>query len=243
MKTLTAATSISVLAGAFVAASAADKIVVTNDSIRFKVLSYDDGRRKPYAVHFTHGSVRSKYKFKTVGDDSTDIRVVDIEVGSESYTAKYKRNGELKEVLLDSSDRRNLIEEGEGDESIPVSVLPVSSFACYDCGKAWDTVCGSGLETVCDLVDFGAAFSDAASASVSALCTSFGGACGSMTASTACDGQCTSCLRALEITLEWFDTGDLDLHVIEPTGSEVYFGNKRGVSWPTAKNGRCHSAY
>lgn len=129
--------------------------------------------------------------------------MVDIEVGSESYTAKYRRNGKLRQVLLDSSDRRSLIEEDEGEKSIPVSVPPVSSFDCYDCEEAWDAVCGSGLDTVCDLVDFGAAFSDAASASVSALCTRFGGACGSMTTSAACDGQCTPCLRALEITLEW----------------------------------------
>lgn len=37
----------------------------------------------------------------------------------------------------------------------------------------------------------------------------------------------------MRVSLHWFNLDDLDLHVVEPSGNEIYFGNRRGCSGGT----------
>lgn len=76
------------------------------------------------------------------------------------------------------------------DEGSPMGVEHRRLYACSDCEETWDILCGQGLDTVCDLVDYGDPFGNTAEASISTMCQHFGSACSELSALEACEDQC-----------------------------------------------------
>lgn len=165
-------------------------------------------------------------------------------------------------------DDGEILEEGEQEEpSEERSALAGTAshrgrrrrrlYDCVDCEQTWDTLCDQGLETVCDLEDYGSLFGSSAEVSIRLFCDNFSSVCARFSASDVCDGECEEeveeeCLPPLTITLEW--SGDatseeshafndaLDLYVIEPAGTTVYWANLESVRiagcMPYAAEGR-----
>lgn len=229
-----------------VVGAAKDRISVpSGDGFNFFLDRFDDGRTKPYLVTFTSSGFKSVYKFTEGGF------VTNIKAGDETYTIGYDDNDEIETVERTSAQRKLVVdqeyeEDGEdiqtyqqppsreGGEDIQTYQQTLFSaqtrrlFACEDCELAWQTVCNAGVESVCNLEDFGEPVLSAGETSIGVLCNTFGGICSQRTASEVCDGSCdeVDCLSPLTITLEW--TGGsglsarqepkLDLYVIEPGG-------------------------
>lgn len=104
---------------------------------------------------------------------------------------------------------------------------------CDDCVQTWDTLCDKGLETVCNVVEYGNPISSAAGISIFLFCSSFGSLCGANTGYAICADECedVECLPPLTVTLEYRGLSSrsasfgpyLDLYVIEPEGKTAYF--------------------
>ena len=203
--------------------AAKETMTVTEDDITFTVGRFDDGRSKPYVINFDNDGDSSKYTF------NTDGFVTNIKVGTERYRVVYRTNGDLRRVRRTDSGARLL--ETEGIEEVDEDGMFERRrlYACNDCEDAWDAVCDEGVPSVCSIVGYGSPLTDAATASMETLCESFGNACSQSGGAEACVDQC-ECERSLAISLEWYSAGDLDLHVYEPSGVEVYYNNRNGVS-------------
>lgn len=203
---------------------------------------YDDAGIKVHKVDFDNDGLGSAFTFNGSGD------ITNIVVDGEKYRPIYDSNGDLASVeeYTPSSrrQRRRLLGGVEGEDAEVVeedrfdqdaSMPSEHGRPCEcgsDCEEAFHTVCEAGLGSVCHLLEadfFGAPVSPALFASSVTMCETFGAACSALTANAACGSSC-HCIPSLHFSLEWFGAGDLDLHVIEPTGIEVYYDDPYGVS-------------
>lgn len=167
-------------------------IKVSQGGVKFKVTRFDDRHTKPFKIFFKVEDKKSTYKFNTDGD-VTDIGVGDLkyEVGPTSVTDVSLTDGDRSPG---ATRRLPTAERDEEQEYPPLDLSTVERprrlFACGVCGYTWGLMCGRGLQSVCDLVDYGSPFADSAEASISTLCDDFGGACSSFTVDQACALEC-----------------------------------------------------
>lgn len=135
-------------------------------------------------LHYARGRDRHKLSH------TSTLHVTNSCVAHVPSQALYDSSDNLESVELTSSTRRHLTEE-ETDATL--SERRHLDFAdCADCAEVWDVLCYAGVSSVCDLVDFGSLFSTKATASMDTACVTFGSACSSYKASTACEDQCTN---------------------------------------------------
>lgn len=255
------------LAGSrLVAGADKDRVKVTHDGTTFLVDRYDDGRDAPYHVTFTD-SFKSVYKFNVEGSvtgikaDGETYEVIyksngklkkvkDTTTASRRYLAA-KEGGRFEGGGRSGADSADggALNEGEEEQREHERVTPVGRtshrrrlYDCEDCEQTWDILCSVGLETVCNLEDYGSPFQPTADLSINLFCGNFSAACAHFSASDVCDGECeeeeAECLLPLTITLEWSGTagsesddlsGALDLYVIEPSGTTVFWRNSQSV--------------
>ena len=114
-------------------------------------------------------------------------------------------------------------------------------YDCEDCEETWETVCSRGMRTVCALEGYGHPLASAAQESIGVFCEDFGDACAEHSSGYVCLGECEQeirCLAPFTITLEWTGGPDeqdndlayaLDLYVIEPGGTTVFWNNPDSV--------------
>lgn len=212
-----------------VAKATAGTIMVEEGDTTFIVSSYNDGRFRPYRIKYEDDGVISRYVFNEEGF----VKVV--VVGREVYKVIYDSDGILEKVINRSISRgtRDLKEEEMDDTEQMAQGATLRRrrlYDCVDCHDTWDVVCRNGHESVCDLEFLDTdRLTSTALESIDMFCDSFEIMCDVLSGGTACDGQC-ECTPALQISLEWFDAGDLDLVVTEPTGAVVSQANPSGVS-------------
>lgn len=171
-------------------AAKAPVITVSQRGLKFKVFYSDDGRTKPLKMTLKADDENSVYMFDTDGN-VTDIAVGDLryQVGPTSVTDVSLADdnqppGPTRRVLAeDNRETQNHLLERS-------SVERRRLFPCGDCEDAWSLMCGRGLQSVCNLVDYGPPFGDSAEVSVSTVCNGFGVACSGLTVHQACENQC-----------------------------------------------------
>ena len=176
---------------AIVTDAARNRLKVSEGDINFKIFSFDDGRSRPYQINFwTSDTGSSRFKFDQAG------RVTYIKASSEKYVVRYKSNGSLRRLVRKDSGARTLLlsyadEAGyehhlEGDAIVHENRR---LYACDDCEYTWDTICGDGIPSVCDLVGH-ASLGATGTFAVDIVCEMLGSVCNDTSADTACDGQC-----------------------------------------------------
>ena len=174
------------------AAAGKEKLVVKDGGVTFTVVTFDDGRSKPYHINFKVDDIRSFYAFGEEGD------VTLVKVGASKYQVNdtgvigRKLGSETKQSLVlptasvlveDNHELETLFDEGPSLERRRL-------YACSECEDTWDVMCGQGLQTVCELVGYGSPFDAEAGASIATLCDDFGDACSSRTGEDGCRDQC-----------------------------------------------------
>lgn len=178
-----------VLLNSSLAQTAKERIQVWQGGVKFNVIRFEQRRNRPVSISFRMDNEKSTYRFNTAGIVA-DIAVGDLryEVGSTSP----------RDVVLSNNQslgwtRRGLA-GGSGANEKQYGEMFVAEhrrlYACSDCERDWGMLCGRGLGSVCDLVDYGPPFEASAEASIFTLCDDFGHACLRITANLACQGQC-----------------------------------------------------
>lgn len=175
------------------AAADKERLIVREGGVKFTFLTFDDGRSKPYKIRFKDSNVKSLYIFGEEGD------VTLIKVGGVRYKVRdtgvtgRKLTAETKQALVPHTGWVLADESQEELETLfdeEPSLEHRRLYACSECEETWDVMCGQGLETVCELVDYGSPFNAEAEASIATLCGNFGDACSSLTAEAGCEDQC-----------------------------------------------------
>ena len=84
---------------------------------------------------------------------------------------------------------------GEGDNAEDASERAAMmrrhlTETCEDCEKAWDTVCGDGLTSLCYLEEgYGSVFGPMATESIETMCSTFWSACAGTSAGDVCEDR------------------------------------------------------
>lgn len=219
------------VAGIPAASAQTGSITVSSDDISFVIDHYNDGRTSPNKVTMTGFGSTSVYAF------AKDGFIAEIKAEDELYNVVYKNDGKLNKVKRISPGRK-LADADGAIENSPFAVRR-RLYGCEDCEQTWETVCGKGVETVCNLEGYGEPFLSAGVASIGVFCDTLGSICSQRTASIVCDGGCKTvgCLSPLTITLEWTggsglsarEEPSLALYVIEPGGQTAQPWNSNPV--------------
>ena len=198
MKNLEAAVSASLLLGNLVPGASSAYVTggspagVTRDGTTFEIVRYRHGRS---SVFFEgDDDVMSEYVYNKAGYVAT------FEAGSEEYKIIYDDDGDVEDVERRDDRRVRALRLSEGQNIRLEGVLEDMAMlgrrkanSCEDCKEAWDTVCGDGLESLCDLQDdYGSVFGKLGEESVDTMCNTFSRACRDISANEACEDRCDS---------------------------------------------------
>ena len=164
---------------------------VTHDGITFEIVRYRHGRS---SVSFEDDDISSEYIYNFAGYVAT------IEAGSEEYKVEYDSDGDVDDVeRRDDRRTRALRVSNFQDEYVEGVLEDIEELrrrkakTCEDCKEAWDTVCGDGLESLCDLQEkYGSEFGPLGEESIDTMCTTFASACDDNSEREACEDQCDS---------------------------------------------------
>ncbi|CAN0547173.1 unnamed protein product, partial [Laminaria digitata] len=159
---------------------------VTRDDITFEIARYRRGRSGVSFEDDNH--VSSEYIYNKAGYVAT------ISAGSEEYKIVYDDHGVVEDVRRDDYGSRALTGEPDGDTE-DVSASDSATFLwrkeavmCEDCAAAWDTVCGDGLLSLCELEEsYGSVFGKEGAESVDTMCSTFLSACSHTSVGTVCE--------------------------------------------------------
>lgn len=199
MKTQTAA--IAFFLGLFLACASAEDLDLVYGiwwywyfwGITFRFHFYYGVILKPYKLDFKVDGVKSIFIFDDAG------RVIIIKTGSSKYKIKYNRRGNIKKVKCKNRGRALVAEEDQEENVVEESGMGLAPalildhrrlFSCEDCWEVWDFICDAGVNSVCDLVEYGDPFGEDAADAISIACDAFGDGCEETSAEEACEGQC-----------------------------------------------------
>ena len=195
MKTPAVALTLSLLLGSFsvgiFSANHADAtsspVTVTRNDTRFEISRYRSGRSGVSFGNDKHDSP-SEYIFNEAGYVAT------ITAGSEQYKVVYDNHGVVEDMQRVDYRSRALAGEGDNAKDSSESATMMRrrlGITCEDCEKAWDTVCGDGLMSLCDIEkSFGSVFGPLATESVETMCSTFLSACADTSAGDVCEDRC-----------------------------------------------------
>lgn len=183
-----------------------EKIELTTEEVGSMFVRNHAERDWPYSVTFVLDGEKSVYIFEPSGT------IKKFKAGSEKYKFKYKPSGALNKVVRIDSGAR-MLHTAHGGEEDASGILDVPQqrhrrlYACDDCERIWDIVCGTGLASACGPPDsFSSVFGPLATSSMVVMCSTFASLCDSTTASAACEGQCDEgCGEACGISAECVD--------------------------------------
>lgn len=176
-------------------------LVVWESDIKFIHNTFSDGKVK---LIVEENDATSTFVFR-----ASDGRARIIKAGSEKYKIVYKSSGAIRRVRrLDKGGSRSLGEKEEGYEDIELHCLDEDDdadedvmfdahrelasgvYPCEDCEVAWEEICGIGLSSVCDLVDYGIPLASLGEDSIQTVCETFGTACERDAAEVCQENQC-----------------------------------------------------
>ena len=159
---------------------------VTRDDTMFEIVHYRHGRS---GVSFENDAHvwSSEYIFNKAGYVAT------ITAGSEEYKVEYDDQGDVEDVRRVDYGSRALAGEGDNAEDASERAAMMRRHlteTCEDCEKAWDTVCGDGLTSLCYLEEgYGSVFGPMATESIETMCSTFWSACAGTSAGDVCEDR------------------------------------------------------